>query len=148
MVHKILEGTLPFPTISAVDLMMNSGGKTYVYGMVLPHSLPATAVGRINGLDEVRIRIYSHRLMHFSRSWILGIGKLRQQQKLCMSQMTESRGRRATQTKRGFGNTSDPSHAENSPCSPVPYEWGADPVLCHRSFGFVLAVAETFPQRR
>lgn len=54
-----------FPTISAVDLMMNSGGKTYVYGMVLPHSLPATAVGRMNGLDEVRIRIYSHRLMHF-----------------------------------------------------------------------------------
>jgi len=65
--------------------------------------------------------------------------------------MIESRGRRATQTKRGFGNTGDPSNAENSLCSPVPYEWGdccacsAAPVLCHCSFGFAPAVAETFP---
>lgn len=68
--------------------------------------------------------------------------------------MVESRGGRATETKRAFGNTNSPGDAENSSCSPIPYErdnccaCNAGPMLCNRSFGLAPAVAETLPQHR
>lgn len=68
--------------------------------------------------------------------------------------MVESRGGKATETKRAFGNTNSPGDAENSSCSPIPYErdnccaCNAGPMLCNRSFGVAPAVAETFPQHR
>lgn len=68
--------------------------------------------------------------------------------------MVESRGGRATETKRAFGNTNSPGDAENSSCSPIPYErdnccaCNTGPTLCNRSFGLAPAVAETFPQHR
>ena len=68
--------------------------------------------------------------------------------------MVESRARRATDTKRAFGNTNSPGDAENSPCSPVPCERGnccacnTGSMLCNHSFGLAPVVAETFPQHR